>query len=150
MYIAVKRDTVSREAVYSTVGIREDGPKEVLTYTVAPTESAYVWNELLQDVKARGVEGILLFISDGLAGMESAIEQVYPRLNTKLASYTLPVISFIKYGCLIVRASVRTSKRCIGQRMKQQVELPSSMISGSLLTPRCQVVKQEPQHLYVL
>ena len=77
-YIAVKRDTVSKEAVYLAVGIREDGSKEVLTYTIAPTESAYVWNELLQDVKARGTEEVLLFISDGLKGIVDAIEQVYP------------------------------------------------------------------------
>lgn len=64
-YVAVKRDTVSKEAVYLAVGIREDGSKEVLAYTIAPTESAYMWNELLQDVKARGAEEVLLFISDG-------------------------------------------------------------------------------------
>jgi transposase-like protein len=77
-YIAVKRETVSKEAVYLAVGIREDGSKEVLTYAIAPTESAYVWNELLQDVKTRGTEEVLLFISDGLAGIVNAITQVYP------------------------------------------------------------------------
>lgn len=41
-YIAVKRETVSKEAVYIAVGIREDGSKEVLTYAVATTESAYI------------------------------------------------------------------------------------------------------------
>lgn len=78
-YVAVKRDTVSKEAVYLAVGIREDGSKEVLAYTIAPTESAYIWNELLEDVKARGTEEVLLFISDGLKGIVSAIEQVYPK-----------------------------------------------------------------------
>jgi putative transposase len=78
-FIAVRRETVSKEAVYLAVGIREDGSKEVLTYTIAPTESAFVWNELLQDVRARGTEEVLLFISDGLTGIASAIEQVYPK-----------------------------------------------------------------------
>ncbi|MCM3290000.1 IS256 family transposase [Paenibacillus sp. MER 180] len=78
-YIAVRRETVSKEAVYIAVGIREDGSKEVLSYTIAPTESAYVWNELLVDVKERGVEEVLLFISDGLKGIVTAIEQVYPK-----------------------------------------------------------------------
>lgn len=68
-YIAVKRETVFNETVYLAVGIREDGSKEVLAYTIAPTESAYMWIELLQDVKARGTEEILLFISDGLKGI---------------------------------------------------------------------------------
>lgn len=78
-YIAVKRETVSKEAVYLAVGIREDGSKEVLAYAIAPTESAYVWNELLQDVKSRGTEEVLLFISDGLTGIVDAIGQVYPK-----------------------------------------------------------------------
>lgn len=77
-YIAIKRETVSKEAVYIAVGIREDGSKEVLAYTIAPTESAFVWKELLEDIKERGVEDILLFISDGLKGMTDSISSVYP------------------------------------------------------------------------
>lgn len=77
-YIALKRDTVSKEAVYIAVGIREDGSKEVLTYTIAPTESAFVWKELLEDIKARGAEEILLFISDGLKGITDRIFEVFP------------------------------------------------------------------------
>ncbi|MBP2898795.1 IS256 family transposase [Escherichia coli] len=77
-YIAVKRETVSKEAVYLAVGIREDGSKEVLSYAIAPTESAYVWKELLQDLRERGTEEVLLFISDGLKGMVDAIFEVFP------------------------------------------------------------------------
>lgn len=77
-YISLKRDTVSKEAVYIVVGIREDGSKEVLSYTVAPTESAFVWEEVLQDLKERGVEEVLLFISDGLKGITDRIFAVFP------------------------------------------------------------------------
>lgn len=78
-YIAVRRETVSKEAVYIAVGIFEDGSKEVLAYTIAPTESAYNWQELLEELKERGVEDILLFISDGLKGMADAISSVFPK-----------------------------------------------------------------------
>lgn len=77
-YIAVKRETVSKEAVYLAVGIREDGSKEVLAYTIAPTESAFVWKELLLDIKERGAGEVLLFISDGLKGITDSIFHVYP------------------------------------------------------------------------
>lgn len=60
-YIQVRRETLSKEAVYIAVGIREDGWKEVLAYTIAPTESAYNWQELLTELKERGVEEVLLF-----------------------------------------------------------------------------------------
>lgn len=78
-YIAVRRDTVSKEAVYIAVGIRVDGSKEVLAYTVAPTESAYNWQELLEELKERGVEDVLLFVSDGLKGMADAVLNMFPK-----------------------------------------------------------------------
>jgi putative transposase len=77
-YIALKRDTVTKEAVYIAVGIREDGSKEVLSYTIAPTESAFVWKEVLEDLKDRGVEEVLLFISDGLKGIIDRIFTMFP------------------------------------------------------------------------
>lgn len=58
--------------------MREDGSKEVLGYTIAPNESAFVWKELLEDIKSRGVEEILLFISDGLKGISDSVFSVYP------------------------------------------------------------------------
>ncbi|WHZ32567.1 IS256 family transposase [Desemzia incerta] len=78
-YIPLKRQTVSKEAIYIAIGIREDGTKEVLSYAIAPTESTHVWNELLQDIYSRGVQDILLFITDGLKGMKDTIHQIYPK-----------------------------------------------------------------------
>lgn len=78
-YIPVRRETVSKEAVYIAVGIREDGSKEVLAYTIAPTESAYNWQELLTELKERGIEEVLLFISDGLKGIVDVISTVFPK-----------------------------------------------------------------------
>lgn len=80
-YIPVKRETVSKEAVYIAVGIREDGSKEVLAYTIAPTESAFVWKELLQELKERGVQEVLLFVSDGLKGIADSISEHFPISN---------------------------------------------------------------------
>ncbi len=78
-YIPVRRETVSKEAVYIAVGIREDGSKEVIAYTIAPTESAFNWKELLFEIKERGVEEVLLFLSDGLTGMVDTITSVFPK-----------------------------------------------------------------------
>lgn len=78
-YIPVRRETVSKEAVYLAVGIREDGSKEVLAYTIAPTESAFNWHELLLEIKERGVDEVLLFITDGLKGMVDTISSTFPK-----------------------------------------------------------------------
>lgn len=77
-HIPVKRQTVSKEAVYITIGIRLDGTKEVLGFTIVPTESAYIWKEVLQDLRNRGLEEVLLVVTDGLSGIEESIHSVYP------------------------------------------------------------------------
>lgn len=78
-YVHLRRDTVENEAVYIMIGIRPDGLKEVLGYAIAPTESATIWEELMIDVKSRGVEQILLFVADGVVGLQSTIAKHFPR-----------------------------------------------------------------------
>ena len=77
-HIPLKRQTVSNEAVYIVIGIRLDGTKEVLGFSLAPTESAYVWKEILQDLKDRGLKEVLLVVTDGLSGINDSIHSVYP------------------------------------------------------------------------
>ncbi|EME3559639.1 IS256 family transposase [Enterococcus faecium] len=77
-HIPLKRQTVSKEAVYIVIGIRLDGTKEVLGFSLAPAESAYVWKEILQDLKDRGLKEVLLVVTDGLSGINDSIHSVYP------------------------------------------------------------------------
>ena len=56
-YIPLRRGTVEREAVNVAIGIRSDGGKEVLDYSIAPTENGAAWSELLQGLRARGIKG---------------------------------------------------------------------------------------------
>lgn len=76
--IPVRRDTVEKEALYLAIGIRQDGTKEIISYVIAPKESSSVWKELLMDIKSRGVEEVLLFITDGLTGIKERIFDMYP------------------------------------------------------------------------
>ncbi len=117
-YIPLKRQTVSKEAIYIAIGIREDGTKEVLSYAIAPTESTYVWNELLQDIYSRGVHDVLLFITDGLKGMKDTIHQIYPKAKYQ---FTFPVILLIKYVSKIEKKSVMILRLFIklAQRKRQ-------------------------------
>lgn len=78
-YIPLRRGTVEREAVNVAIGIRSDGGKVVLDYSIAPTENGAAWSELLQGLRARGIKDIQLFIVDGLVGLQSAIEANYPQ-----------------------------------------------------------------------
>ena len=78
-YVPLRRDTVQKEAIHIVLGITMDGTKEMLGYAVAPCESASVWENLLEDIQARGVKKPLLFVVDGLKGIEESILRFYPK-----------------------------------------------------------------------
>nr|MDO8116436.1 IS256 family transposase [Candidatus Sigynarchaeota archaeon] len=78
-YVPLRRDTVQKEAIHIVLGITMDGMKEMLGYAVAPCESAAAWETLLEDIKARGVKRPLLFVVDGLKGIEETILRFYPK-----------------------------------------------------------------------
>lgn len=77
--INVRRDSVSKEALHILVGITPEGTKEVLDYRLYPQVSCRNYQEMLQDIRNRGCEEILLFITDGLVGLANACLEVYPR-----------------------------------------------------------------------
>ncbi|PRY71053.1 IS256 family transposase, partial [Alkalibacterium olivapovliticus] len=78
-YIPLKRKTVEKEAIHIAVGIRPDGAKEVLGYAIAPNESTVTWKEILEDLSDRGVNDVLLFVTDGLKGIKDTIHHVFPQ-----------------------------------------------------------------------
>ena len=58
-----------------------DGYKEILGYSIAPTESCGIWDELLKDLQTRGLEQVLLFVTDGLTGVENVILNNFPKAD---------------------------------------------------------------------
>jgi Transposase and inactivated derivatives len=75
--MSLKRDTVAKECVYIALGITPEGNKEILAYSIAPTESVTNWKEILKDLQDRGVKRVSLFCTDGLHGMKEAIEETF-------------------------------------------------------------------------
>jgi len=78
-YISVRRDTVSKEALHILMGISADGSKQILDYRLFPSESSENYREMLRDIHARGVEEVLLFISDGLRELRNVFLEEYPK-----------------------------------------------------------------------
>jgi transposase-like protein len=70
---------IIKKAVYIAIGIRIDGIREVLGMWVGENESAKYWLGILNSMKNRGVEDILIACVDGLTGFAGAIEAVYPK-----------------------------------------------------------------------
>ena len=70
---------VRNVAVYTIIGINLDGQKECLGLWVCETESAKYWLSVLNELKNRGLEDVLIFSVDNLKGISEAIEAVFPQ-----------------------------------------------------------------------
>ena len=71
------RETISTEAVYVMLGVREDNTREVIGLVNFPTESASGWEQALADLRTRGVISIGLIVSDDLSGLDIAVGKVF-------------------------------------------------------------------------
>jgi putative transposase len=83
LWVKIRRDVVKTDAVYIIAGIDEKGHKEIIGMSVGATESAVVWEEILQDLKDRGIQEVLEFVSDGLTGLKEAIKRKFPSTLTQ-------------------------------------------------------------------
>ena len=70
---------IVKRAVYIVIGIDMEGCKDVLGMYVGQNESAKFWLSILNGLKNRGVEDILIACVDGLTGFPQAIEAVFPQ-----------------------------------------------------------------------
>jgi transposase-like protein len=75
--------TVRNKAVYVALGVTMSGAKEVLGLWIEQTEGAKFWLKVLNELKNRGVEDILIAVVDGLKGFPEAIEAVFPQTWTQ-------------------------------------------------------------------
>ncbi|UOB19367.1 IS256 family transposase [Abyssalbus ytuae] len=75
---------VINKTVYMAVGLRQDGIKEVLGLWLGKNESAAFWMHVLTDIKARGVEDILITATDNLNGFTETIKNVFPQSTTQV------------------------------------------------------------------
>ena len=66
-------------SVYVVMGIKMDGIKEVLGYYIGESETSKYWLTVLNDLKNRGVERILIIALDNLPGISKAIKAAFPK-----------------------------------------------------------------------
>lgn len=85
------------KCIYLVIGLKNDGLKEVLGMWMAETESASFWMSVLTDLKARGVEDILIACTDNLKGFTDAIKGVFPQTVTQLC-----IVHQIRNSCKYV------------------------------------------------
>jgi putative transposase len=70
--------TVRNKAIYVALGVRPDGTKEALGLWIEQTEGAKFWLRVMNELKNRGANDILIAVVDGLKGFPDAINAVFP------------------------------------------------------------------------
>src|SRR5271166_5422895 len=69
---------VRNKAVYLALGVQRDGTRDILGIWIENTEGAKFWMNVFNDLKTRGVNDILIAVTDGLKGMPEALGAVFP------------------------------------------------------------------------
>jgi len=77
--VKIRQDAVVRnKAIYLALGILPDGTRDILGLWIENTEGAKFWMKVFNDLKTRGVNDILIAVTDGLKGMAEALGAVFP------------------------------------------------------------------------
>src|SRR5689334_5734865 len=69
---------VRNKAIYLALGMLPDGTRDILGLWIENTEGAKFWMKVFTDLRTRGLEDILIAVTDGLKGMPEALEAIYP------------------------------------------------------------------------
>lgn len=103
IHYKVRQDgQITSKAAYMVIGVNTDGNKDVLGIWIGESESARFWLSVLNELKNRGVQDILIASVDNLSGFTEAIAAAFPRTEVQ--------------KCIVhqVRNSLRhVSHRCI-------------------------------------
>ena len=91
--------TVRNKAVYLALGVRPDGSKEILGLWIEQTEGAKFWLRVMNELRSRGVEDVLIAIVDGLKGFPEAITAVFPQAQVQICIVHLirHSLAFVSY-----------------------------------------------------
>jgi len=77
--VKMREDGVVRnKAVYLALGVLPDGTRDILGLWIETTEGAKFWMKVFNDLRTRGTQDILIAVTDGLKGMEAALNAVFP------------------------------------------------------------------------
>jgi len=116
---------VVNKTVYIAVGLRRDGRKEILGLWLGKNESSAFWMSVLTDIKARGVEDILITATDNLNGFTNTIRTIFPESVTQIC-----VVHQIRNACRYV---VWKDKKVFTADMKHIYNAPTKQAAQAAL-----------------
>jgi putative transposase len=88
---------VRNKAVHVALGVRADGTKEILGLWLEQNEGAKFWLRVMNELKNRGVEDVLIAVVDGLKGFPEAIAAVFPDATVQTC-----IVHLLRHGLAFV------------------------------------------------
>jgi putative transposase len=90
---------VRNKAVHIALGVRADGTKEILGLWLEQNEGAKFWLRVMNELRNRGVEDVLIAVVDGLKGFPEAIVAVFPEatVQTCIVHLLRHSLDFVSY-----------------------------------------------------
>jgi len=131
---------VINKTIYIAVGLKTDGKKEVLGLWLGKNESASFWMSVLTDLKARGVNDLLITATDNLNGFTDTIKNVFPESKTQIC-----VVHQIRNACRYV---VWKDKKAFTADMKNIYNAPNRQSAEAALEDFAQ--KWESKYSYAI
>jgi transposase-like protein len=108
-------------ALLIVVGVGEDGYRHVLGARICESESEEFWTSLFEDLKTRGLYGVLLVISDGHKGIRKAV------MNCFLGcSWQYCQVHFVRN---VLKKLPQKRRKEIAEMLRERREDPVAMMS---------------------
>ena len=113
---------VRNKAIYIALGILPDGTKEILGIWIEQTEGAKFWLRVMNELKNRGAQDILIAVVDGLKGFPEAINAVFPQTIVQTC-----IVHLIRHSHGFCRPGriARTSRRRFGPSIARPMPRPA-------------------------
>jgi putative transposase len=130
--VKIREDAVVRnKAIYLALGVLPDGTRDILGLWIEGTEGAKFWMKVFNDLKTRGVNDILIAVTDGLKGMPEALGAVYPATTLQTCIVHLIRNAWTTRAGRTASCSPRRSSRSTRPRAPRR-HRPSSMPSSKV------------------
>ncbi len=130
---------VRNKAIHIALGVRADGTKEVLGLWLEQNEGAKFWLRVMNELKNRGVEDVLIAVVDGLKGFPEAINAVFPEamVQTCIVHLLRHSLDFVSYkDRKSVAAALKDVYRAVDAEAARRRSQPSNPASGAVNTRR--------------
>lgn len=119
IHVKVRDGQVANRPIYVALAVTVEGNRDILGLWVGDGgEGAKYWQQVLTEIRNRGVEDVLMLVCDGLKGLPDAVGNVWPRTIVQTCIVHLMRASF--------RYSARQDWDAISRALKPVYHAPTA------------------------